>query len=143
MNRPKHDAVFDCVVYAQFLINMDGPAAHCVEEARKGYVHLFASPHILSEIRALPFKLPPKYKVTIEDAAQLAEEVRSIGTIVDSPQRLYAHPIDPDDSEYINLALATNCRLVISRDKHLLNLMDVKRPESKEFRSRYPQLIII
>src|SRR5437762_843801 len=114
MSRPTHNADFDCVVYAQSLINMHVPAAHGLAEPRKGNVHLFASSRILVEIRALPFKIPPKYGVTIEDAAQLAEEVRALGTIVDNAQPLYVHPIDPDDSEYIKVALATNSKLIIS-----------------------------
>src|SRR5215211_71868 len=124
MSRPTHNAVFDCVVYAQYLINMHGPAAHCLQEVRRGFVHLFASSRIILELQALPFKIPHQYGVTIEDASQLAEEIRKIGSIVDDAQPLYVHPIDSDDSEYINLALGTNSQLIISRDKHLLNLMD-------------------
>src|SRR5215212_482835 len=143
MSRPTHNAVFDCVVYAQYMINMQGPAAHCLEEVRRGFVRLFASSRILLEVQALPFKISRQYDITIEDAAQLAEEIRKIATIVDNAQPLYVHPIDPDDSEYINLALATNSELIVSRDRHLLNLMDVQRPHARDFHKRFPQLLIL
>ena len=73
----------------------------------------------------------------------LRKKFVAIGTIVDDAQPLYAHPIDPADSEYVNLALAADAKLIVSRDKHLLNLMDIQRPESKQFRTFFPQLIII
>jgi hypothetical protein len=43
----------------------------------------------------------------------------------------------------VNLAIATNSRLIVSRDKHLLNLMDVSRSESRDFLSRFPFLRVI
>jgi predicted nucleic acid-binding protein len=56
---------------------------------------------------------------------------------------LYEHPHDPDDSHYVNLALAAGARLVVSRDRDLLNLMETNRPEGEEFRRRFPELRIL
>jgi len=57
---------------------------------------------------------------------------------VNVPQR-YTHPVDPKDSAYINLALATDSELVVSRDRHLLSLMDGTTPEGCSFQRRFPQ----
>src|SRR5258705_493398 len=68
---------------------------------------------------------------------------KRIATIVEDAPPIYTHPIDPDDSIYINLAVATQSMLIISRDRHLLNLMDVQRSEGKSFHSLFPQLVIM
>ncbi|MCL2648674.1 MAG: hypothetical protein FWD61_17005 [Phycisphaerales bacterium] len=52
-------------------------------------------------------------------------------------------PFDADDSHCINLALATRSQLVVSRDKHLLNLMDQTHEEARDFVKRFPGLWII
>jgi predicted nucleic acid-binding protein len=143
MSSTPHRAVFDCVVFAQFLISPRGPATHCFEQVRRGRVQLFANTYIIHEILALPLKIPRRYGITLEDAVELADEVREIATIVDDAPSVYVHPVDPSDSTYIDLALATASKLIISRDRHLLNLMDAKRPDGKHFRSIFPQLVIM
>jgi len=143
MSASAHRAVFDCVVFAQALISTNGPAAECIERVRRKRVVLFASASILREIRELPYKISPRHGVTVEQAEQLANEVTRIATIVEDAPPIYTHPIDPDDSIYINLAVATQSMLIISRDRHLLNLMDVQRSEGKSFHSLFPQLVIM
>jgi predicted nucleic acid-binding protein len=55
---------------------------------------------------------------------------------------IYRNPFDPDDSHYVNLAVASNARLITSHDGDLLNLMDESRPEGRDFRRRFPDLQI-
>ena len=50
---------------------------------------------------------------------------------------------EPGDAHYINLALAADARLIVSRDKDLLDLMDPAKPEAAEFQGRYPLLRIL
>jgi predicted nucleic acid-binding protein len=50
---------------------------------------------------------------------------------------------DPDDAHYVNLALAADARLIVSRDRDLLDLMDSAKPEAAEFQSRFPALRIL
>jgi putative PIN family toxin of toxin-antitoxin system len=143
MSASAHRVVFDCVVFAQALISTNGPAAECIERVRRKRVILFASASILNEIRELPYKISPRHGVTIEQAEQLATEISRIATIVEDAPPIYTHPIDPDDSIYINLAVYTESTLIVSRDRHLLNLMDVRRSEGKDFHSLFPQLVIM
>ena len=58
------------------------------------------------------------------------------------PQR-YTRPTDPKDSAYVNLALATNSELVVSRDRHLLMRMDPATPEGRSFGQRFPDLRVV
>ena len=70
------------------------------------------------------------------------QEVSTFGQIVSNVTPTYVHPIDPDDSHYIDLALAAGASLITSRDRHLLNLMD-RAPEGAEFHRRFPFLDIV
>jgi hypothetical protein len=40
-------------------------------------------------------------------------------------------------------ALVTHSKLIVSRDKDLLSLMDLAQPEGKDFRARFPDLRIL
>ena len=69
--------------------------------------------------------------------------MREAGTLIEIIPEVYRHPIDPDDSHYVNLALACNAKLLVSRDNHLLNLMDPKRPEGRDFLNSFPTIEIL
>ncbi len=55
----------------------------------------------------------------------------------------FRHPHDPDDSEYVNLALKVDASLIVSRDRHLLMLADTSRVEGQDFHARFPNLRIV
>jgi putative PIN family toxin of toxin-antitoxin system len=50
---------------------------------------------------------------------------------------------DPDDEIYINLAIVSNATYLVSRDKDLLDLMTTSTDIARQFRSRYPFLLIM
>src|SRR5437868_5509941 len=143
MNGTIPRVVYNCNIYVQALINLNGPASRCVETARDGKALLFLSPFVLAEIREIHEKLPAKYGVTAEQSDELARYVASFATIISDVPELYSHPFDPDDSHYVNLAAQTGSSLIVSRDRHLLNLMDNSRPEGQAFQSQFPSLHII
>src|ERR1041385_7648011 len=137
-----HQVVFDCVVYGQALINARGPAAECIEQARQGRVRLYISDFILTEIRELPAKIRSKH-VSFAQAERLITALMEFTVLVKDVPVVYTHPVDPEDSAYINLALVTESKLIISRDHHLLGMMDSDAPWAVEFRQRFPQLMIL
>jgi uncharacterized protein len=144
MNQDNRDkVVFDCPIYAQSLINPLGPAAACLSHVQTGRLTLFISNYVIKEIRELPRKVKPKLGVTPDRVERLIEDLAKYALTEDHVPDIYVHPHDPDDSHYVNLAIATNSRLIVSRDKHLLNLMDVSRSESRDFLSRFPFLRVI
>jgi putative PIN family toxin of toxin-antitoxin system len=134
MSDESRRVVFDCNIFVQALINVRGPAAECVRCAQRGEIALFVSPFVLIEIREIHEKLPPKYGVTAEETERLATSLLTYATLITDIQELYIHPRDPDDSHYINLALATNAELIVTRDRDLLSLMD-DSADSQAFRA--------
>lgn len=135
--------VFDCVVCAQAIINPDGPAGRCLELARDGALNLCISDYLLAEIRELPAKLSPRLKVTPQKVEQFIFDLVSFSRQVAQVPDLFRLDRDPDDSHYINLALAAEARLITSRDRDLLDLMDNARPESRSFMQQFPTLRIL
>jgi predicted nucleic acid-binding protein len=106
-------------------------------------VRLFVSEYVIDEIRALDGKIPAKYAVTQAQINELADQVSLFGIFVVSVPSVYTHSTDPADSHYVDLAAATDSSLIVSRDRHLLNLMDEKRDDAKDFRLRFPQILIV
>jgi putative PIN family toxin of toxin-antitoxin system len=135
--------VFDCNVFVQALINLNGPAGRCVQKARDKEVLLFVSPYVLAEVREIHLKIPAKYGITAGQTEELAAAIPSFSTLVTDVPEVYRHPHDPDDSPYVNLAMTANARLIVSRDRHLLMLADGNRIEGKDFQTRFPGFRII
>jgi putative PIN family toxin of toxin-antitoxin system len=135
--------VFDCVIFAQALISEAGPAGQCLELARSGTIQLVLSDYVIIEIRELPSKLPTRLMVSSDRVEAFLNDVAPIAVMIrDVPER-YQHPVDADDSHYVNLALAASAALITSRDHHLLDLMDTSKPFGRDFRHQFPQLEIV
>jgi putative PIN family toxin of toxin-antitoxin system len=135
--------VYDCNIYVQALISVRGPAARCVVKAAADEVTLFVTPLILDEIRESWQKIPAKYAVTRAQTEELAARVSGVSVILQQVPHVFDYERDPDDAHYIDVAVAADAKLIVSRDKDLLDLMDAARPESRAFRSRFPSLRII
>ncbi len=135
--------VFDCTIFAQALININGPSGKCLTAAQQGQVQLFITDYVLQEIRELPDKIPTKLDVTPDRVDRLIHELAKYTKLVKGVPPIFSYDRDPDDAHYINLALATNSKYVVSRDNDLLDLMDASRPEGSRFRLQFPSLDII
>ncbi len=140
---PPPRVVYDCNIYVQAIINVRGPAARCVEKVRAAEVTLFVTPFILDEIRESYLKIPRKYGVTPEQTETMAIAVAGVATIITNVPTVFEYDRDPDDAHYVNLAIAADARLIVSRDKDLLDLMDPTREPGKAFQSRFPSIRII
>jgi len=134
---------FDCNIFVQSLINLNGPAGRCIEKAKERSVLLFVSPYVLAEIREIHLKTPAKYGITAAQTDELVRAITSFALIATNVPRVYRHPHDPDDSHYVNLALKTGARLIVSRDKHLLMLVDSAHKDARQFQARFPSLRIL
>ncbi|NOS99221.1 MAG: putative toxin-antitoxin system toxin component, PIN family [Phycisphaerales bacterium] len=143
---PAVPVVYDCNIYFQALLNEEGPAGRCVSAALNGEVSLFLSRFVLDEIRrtAGNATLRAKFRHLIDARVdRLIVNIEKIGRIVAHVPNRFVYPRDPDDAHYVNIALATAARFVVSRDNDLLDLMDLARPEGREFRRQFPSLDII
>src|SRR5213076_263616 len=81
--------VFDCVVYAQAVINPDGPAGKCLELARDGALSLCISDYLLTEIRELPGKLSSRLKITPIKVEEFILDLVRCSRRVDSIPEVY------------------------------------------------------
>ena len=75
--------------------------------------------------------------------ADFIAELFPRATYVANVPRAFDHPIDPDDSAYVNLAVAVGAKLIVTRDNHLLNLTNPAKPWSADFRKRFPGIRIL
>jgi putative PIN family toxin of toxin-antitoxin system len=136
--------VFDCNVFAQALLNPDGPSGVCLQAMIDIPKRLLVSEWVIQEITELPDKGPLRgLGVSEKRVAGLVATLGDIAARIDDPPAVFEHPIDEDDSAYINLAIAGAADLIVSRDKHLLNLTNPAKPWSVEFRARFPQIRVI
>jgi len=137
--------VFDCNVYLQALTSPTGPAARLVEFAFNGTVSLFVSAHSLEEVADVASRpyIAAKFRLDPAVVTKFITSVRGVATYLDSVPRVYDFPRDPNDAHYVDLAVAVNARLIVSRDKDLLSLRDTATPEGRDFAARFPELDIL
>lgn len=137
--------VFDCNVFFQALTSPFGPAARLLELASSRDILLFVSAYALDEIRDVTSRphIIAKYRLETTIVAGFIADISSFATCVDSVPHVFDFGRDPDDAHYVDLALAVDAKLIVSRDRDLLSLRDDKIPEGREFMQRYPQLSIL
>jgi putative PIN family toxin of toxin-antitoxin system len=136
--------VFDCNIFAQTLITPTGNAGRCVERVLDGSLILYWSDYALGEIRRIPEKeTPRRLGVTPGRVEALIARLSPIAHLIPNPPSVYHHPIDPKDSHYVDLAVASDAKLIVSRDKHLLNLTDPSKPGATAFAARFPDLRVL
>jgi putative PIN family toxin of toxin-antitoxin system len=136
--------VYDCNIFVQALLSTSGAAGECIRRAMAKEVALYLSKDLLSEIRETPFKpTPRKLGITVERTEHLISTLLEVSTVVNDVPLVFQYERDPDDAHYINLALAAQARLVVSRDRDLLDLMDHAKAEAIAFQKRFPDLRIL
>ena len=137
--------VFDCNVLLQGLAAPEGPAGHCVQLAIDGKVTLFISRSVLEELREVTSrpKVIAKLHLIAERVEEFFEAIQIAATLLEGFPETFIYSRDPDDAHYVNLAIAADAKLIVSRDKDLLDLMDASRPEANDFQMRYPSLRIL
>lgn len=131
-------AVFDCTVFAQALINPEGPAGSCLTAAQAGHVRLFVSDYVIQEIRELPQKLPARLGVTSERVLTFILDLAKYSEPVENIPDTFAYDRDQDDAHYVNLAEAVKATFLVSRDNDLLDLM-----KNDGFKTRFPNLRVM
>jgi putative PIN family toxin of toxin-antitoxin system len=137
--------VFDCNTFLQALAAPDGPAGKCVQLAIERKVDLFVSRAVIGELRDVTGrpKVVAKLRLVTERVEEFFATIEIAATLLEGFPEVFAYQRDPDDAHYVNLALAANARLIVSRDRDLLDLMDSTKPEAAEFQMRYPALRIL
>jgi putative PIN family toxin of toxin-antitoxin system len=137
--------VFDCNTFLQALAAPEGPAGRCIQLAINGTVSLYISPPVLEELRDVTSrpKVIKKLRLVSGRVDDFIETIEIAATLLEGFPELFSYQRDPDDAHYVNLALAAKAKLIVSRDKDLLDLMDSTKPEATEFQKRFPTLHIV
>ena len=117
-------AVFDCMVFLQAVTNEQGPAFACLGLVEEEKLELVVSPVILAELRDVLSRPKVRAKfphLTDERAEGFIYWLEDKGITLAEVPRAFEYPRDPDDEPYINLAVASDSRYLVSRDKDLLD----------------------
>lgn len=144
MTRPEH-VVFDCNVYFQAFISGSGPAGQLLNAVNQRLLTLFLSQYVLDELADVLSRpqLAARFKFTSERVAHFIDSLREISTFVDDVPHVFDFPRDPKDAHYVDLAVAVNAKLIVSRDEDLLSLRDVATSDGRNFINRFPNLLIL
>jgi putative PIN family toxin of toxin-antitoxin system len=128
-------AVFDCNVFFQALASPHGPAARLLDFATRGRLALYASSYTLRELSDVACRrhIVKKYRLDPAVVAKFISDVERVASIVDAVPHVFDFPRDPDDAHYVDLAVAVDAKLIVSRDKDLLSLRDISTVEGREF----------
>jgi putative PIN family toxin of toxin-antitoxin system len=139
-------AVFDTNIFIQSLLNPHSIAAKCLEKVRYGKLKLFVSKDTLAEVRDVILRPNILVRLPDADAAQIEafiEDVSNISTLIHSVPETFKFSRDPKDEIIINLAVVSEAKYIVSRDKDLLDLMSGFTDECKEFRQRFRFLKVV
>ena len=121
-------AVFDTGVFISALISVTGAPAQLLLEARSGGMELIVSPLLLDELTRVLGRDKFRRYVDLVTVEEYIEQLRRDATVVadpEGPARLRS--VDPDDDYLIVLAQSQNA-ILVSGDKHLLDLSDGGAP---------------
>jgi putative PIN family toxin of toxin-antitoxin system len=134
-------AVFDCMVFLQAVTSDRGPAFACLSFVESGQVTLYVSPAILAEARDVLTRPEIRKQfpsLTDERVNLFLQKVAMLATVVADVPDAGQNLSDPNDLPYLNLAIASGSRYLVSWDPHLTDLM-----KDASFLARFPHLQII
>jgi putative PIN family toxin of toxin-antitoxin system len=109
-------------------------------------ITVFVSDAVLHEIRdelSRPFIRQLMPRITDERVMAIFRRLeKKAGQIQNVPEEFH-YQRDPKDEPYVNLAIVTGARYLVSKDKDLLDLVMLLASQSGSFRTRYPMLRIL
>ena len=143
---PEPLVVFDCVVFLQGLIKESGPAVTCLERFEQGRLSLVISPDILAELHDVLSRSQLRRDfplLTDEKVEQLIETLLLKGRLLRNVPRRFELPRDPEDEPYLNAAIESGAQFLVTRDRDLLDLMNLDTKQRRDFQFRFPQLKIL
>ncbi len=111
-------AVFDTNVLVSALF-WRGTPYRCLLAAEAGLFELVVSSEILDELVNV---LERKFLLTNEEVAESVQLIRKIGRQVEITKRVHIVEDDPDDDKFLEAAIAADAEIIVSGDRHLLQL---------------------
>jgi uncharacterized protein len=96
-----------------------GPPGRVVELAAEGHLQLIVSPPLIHELREA---LRRKFGFSDAAAYQAETILRRASTVVEPQEAVTIISEDPEDNRVLEAALAGDAEIIVSGDRHLLNL---------------------
>jgi len=139
------DVVFDCNIFVQTIINSSGPSGSVFQSVRKRLVRLHISEVVLYEVRDVCSRqeLARKFRLSSAIVDAFIDQVRENAVCWQDVPHVFDYERDPKDEHYVDLAVAAKATLIVSRDKDLLDLADLSKPDGKSFHEQFPRLEIV
>jgi putative PIN family toxin of toxin-antitoxin system len=137
--------VFDCNVYFQCLISDRGPAAQCFAACQQGTLALITSQRIIHEFRVVCLRpsIARRFRLTETRMDAFIAEILSTAAIIDDIPHVFDYERDPNDAHYVDLAVACQAKIIVTRDRDLLALGDPRDPFGAAFQRRFPEISIL
>ncbi len=137
--------VFDCNVYFQALISPGGPAGEAFKAAKDRRLTLYVSATVLSELSDVCSRphLVEKFHLSEQRLNTFLRDVVANAQFLDHVPHVFDYERDPDDAHYIDLAVAADAKLIVSRDKDLLALRDTTTADHKRLQKIAPGIEIL
>jgi putative PIN family toxin of toxin-antitoxin system len=89
--------------------------------AEAGYLQLALSPALLNELKGVLTR--PKIGFNVAQAEAAAVEIMNLAATVFPVLRLHHVSQDPDDNRVLECAVASRAQVIVSGDRHLLDLL--------------------
>ena len=97
-----------------------GPPAKILEAWKSSEIQIILSKEILEEYQRVADALAEKYPEI--DISAIIELIDIHGEIIDTERIEVFECEDPDDNKFLECAIASRAKLIVSGDKHLLKL---------------------
>ena len=117
-----------------------GPPHRCLLAAEAGLVLLILSDPIIAELRE---KLTEKFDVPIVEADAIIGRLSARAEHVPATGRSGWVTQDPDDDKFIDAALTSGARIIVSGDRHMLTLGSVEGIEILTLRQFLDRLVAL
>lgn len=119
-------------------IFFSGPPYRILKAWQEGEIKIIASEKILSEYQRVAEELSHQFPSV--DIDRILELITVHAEIVDSSDFQVIICEDPDDNKFIACALASKSKIIVSGDKHLINVSGYKGIQvlkPREFTDKY------
>ena len=101
-------------------IFFSGPPSKILKAWKDKKIQIVLSEEILAEYQMVTEELSAKYSEI--DIFPIIELLFVYGEVVPTKDLSVSICEDPDDNKFIECAISSNCKLIVSGDKHLLNI---------------------
>ncbi len=101
-------------------IFFSGPPSQILKAWKDKKIQIVLSNQILAEYQRVGEELSSKYSEI--DIIPIIDLLTIYGEVVDSKDLSVSICEDPDDNKFIECAISSNCKLIVSGDKHLLKI---------------------